>query len=335
MVHSSINLPTSSAVPRRGSIMGTRRSGSRPTSNTSESQLAATISSGHLARQRPRKYARVDGGRLLSTAVSASASVDEAGEVEPVGRGAWPGACRGTAGPWRAGGRRPMRARGVRRTPRAGAAWPPSRRGGPPSPGSRSSPVRTSSHMRSTSAPTSSPTHARPRSRSYLRARSTSCPLDVDGPQATPVLQADGALHGRVVAHVTDGGDRVGQHQVGAEHVVLDHGQHDGGGAHLQERGRLGHVGVADDDVEAAVLGGVAVRLVTRVDDGPLQRRLEADLLLEEVGPLADLVTARRCVPSPGSSTPTLPAPQMIWRVTKWGVIWLTMRPNGVSRAMR
>ena len=33
-----------------------------------------------------------------------------------------------------------------------------------------------------------------------------------------------------------------------------------------------------------------------------------------------------------GCSQPTLPAPQKIWRVTKCGVMWLTIRPNGVSR---
>jgi hypothetical protein len=39
----------------------------------------------------------------------------------------------------------------------------------------------------------------------------------------------------------------------------------------------------------SAVLRRVAVRLVARVDDRSLQRRLETDLLLEEVGALADL----------------------------------------------
>src|SRR5262249_57810704 len=53
---------------------------------------------------------------------------------------------------------------------------------------------------------------------------------------------------------------------------------------------RVTGFGVADDDVQPPVLLRVRVRLVTRVDDRPLQRRLEADLLLEEVGPLAELV---------------------------------------------
>ena len=42
---SSINLATWSAVPRSGSIIGTRLSGSRPASNTIESQFAATTTS--------------------------------------------------------------------------------------------------------------------------------------------------------------------------------------------------------------------------------------------------------------------------------------------------
>ena len=37
----------------------------------------------------------------------------------------------------------------------------------------------------------------------------------------------------------------------------------------------------------------------------------------------------------PGCSQPTLPAPQNTWRVTKWGVTWATIRPNGVSRLTR
>ena len=38
---------------------------------------------------------------------------------------------------------------------------------------------------------------------------------------------------------------------------------------------------------------------------------------------------------TPGSSQPTLPAPVKIWRVTKCGVTWAAIRPNGVSRASR
>src|SRR5436190_13880861 len=60
--HSSINLPTCASVPRIGSIIGTRRSGSPPMSKTSESQFAATIESPQRCRHLPRKYALVSGG---------------------------------------------------------------------------------------------------------------------------------------------------------------------------------------------------------------------------------------------------------------------------------
>ena len=94
-------------------------------------------------------------------------------------------------------------------------------------------------------------------------------------------------------------------------------------------------VGVADDHVEAAVLLGVAVGLVAGVDDRALQRGLEPDLLLEEVGPLGELerhvgardARAPRCRPCRRRVK--------IWRVTKCGMIWLTMRPNGTARASR
>ena len=84
-------------------------------------------------------------------------------------------------------------------------------------------------------------------------------------------------------------GTGLAERQVVAEGVVLDHRQHDRGGADLEEGGDLGQVGVADDHVQPAVLLGVAVRLVAGVDDRPLERGLEADLLLEEVGPLGEL----------------------------------------------
>ena len=84
--------------------------------------------------------------------------------------------------------------------------------------------------------------------------------------------------------------DRVAEQPVVAELVVLDHRQHDRRRADLEIGGDLAHVGVADDHVQAAVLLRIAVRLVAGVDDRTLERRLETDLLLEEVGPLAELV---------------------------------------------
>ena len=74
-----------------------------------------------------------------------------------------------------------------------------------------------------------------------------------------------------------------------ARKPVLDHREHQRGRADLEVGRDLGEVGVADDHVQPAVLLGVGVRLVAGVDDRPLERGLEADLDLEEVGPLADL----------------------------------------------
>ena len=58
------------------------------------------------------------------------------------------------------------------------------------------------------------------------------------------------------------------------------------GRAELEQVGDVAVVGVADDDVQPAVEVGDRVRLVAGVDDRPLQRRLQPDLDLEEVGAL-------------------------------------------------
>ena len=91
-------------------------------------------------------------------------------------------------------------------------------------------------------------------------------------------------------------------------------------------------VGVADDDVQPAVLLRVGVRLVAGVDDRALERRLEADLDLEVVGPLAELEPVRRARPGrcrPGP-TPRRPAAR---RRTASGAARSTA--NGVSRRIR
>ena len=80
--------------------------------------------------------------------------------------------------------------------------------------------------------------------------------------------------------------DRADDREVLVDEVVLDHREHDRGGADLEERRDLAQVRVADDHVQAPVLLRVGVRLVARVDDRALQRGLEPDLLLEEVGAL-------------------------------------------------
>jgi hypothetical protein len=92
---------------------------------------------------------------------------------------------------------------------------------------------------------------------------------------------------------------------VGAQPAVLDHGQHQRRGAHLEVGRDLREVGVADDHVQPPVLVRVGVRLVAGVDDRPLQRGLEPHLDLEEVGPLADL----EAVLAPVLPMPTRPRP--------------------------
>jgi hypothetical protein len=63
------------AVPRVGSSIGTRWSVSRPMSKMIASQPAAAICEAYLARQRPRKNARVSsGGSLVARMISCSAT---------------------------------------------------------------------------------------------------------------------------------------------------------------------------------------------------------------------------------------------------------------------
>ena len=101
------------------------------------------------------------------------------------------------------------------------------------------------------------------------------------------------------------------------------------GGPDLQEGRDLAQVGVADDHVQPPVLLGVGVRLVARVDDRALERGLQADLGLEEVRALRELVAIARFRSSHAASAPSLPAPQKIWRRTKNGVRSRTRLANG------
>jgi hypothetical protein len=71
---------------------------------------------------------------------------------------------------------------------------------------------------------------------------------------------------------------------------VLDHLEDDRRRPELEERRDLAQVRVADDHVQPPVLLGIGVRLVARVDDRALQRRLEPDLGLEEVRALRELI---------------------------------------------
>jgi hypothetical protein len=118
-------------------------------------------------------------------------------------------------------------------------------------------------------------------------------PQQLDGGQPGAVAQLDGLAAGRVVADPVQGVHRTVDGEVLADGPVLDHRQDQRRGAELEQVRDIAVVRVADDDVEPAVQVGHGVRLVTGVDDRPLQGGLEADLDLEEVAALADLEPGR------------------------------------------
>ena len=76
--------------------------------------------------------------------------------------------------------------------------------------------------------------------------------------------------------------------------TILDGGEYQRCRAELHKHLDFGQIGVADDHMQAAILGRVSMRLVPRVDDRPLQRRFEANLFFEEVGTLGELEVDRR-----------------------------------------
>ena len=83
--------------------------------------------------------------------------------------------------------------------------------------------------------------------------------------------------------------------------------------------------------MQPAVLVRVGVRFVAGVDDRPLERGLETDLDLEEVGPLAELEAVLAAVlpdADPACADDDLPE-------TKNGVRCRTMSAKGVARAIR
>ncbi len=115
-------------------------------------------------------------------------------------------------------------------------------------------------------------------------------PLDLERGGLAAVGEVDQQLETRVVADPVHRADRLGQAQLVEPHPLLDHVEDERRGAHLEQGRVLAHVRVADDHVQAAVLVGVGVRLVAGVDDAPFERGLQADLDLDVVGALRDLV---------------------------------------------
>ena len=114
-------------------------------------------------------------------------------------------------------------------------------------------------------------------------------PLNLDRRGPPSVSQLEGGRKAYIPTDRLHGPHRIDHGQGGVEHVVLHHGQHQGGGPNLQKSRHLAHVGVPDDHVESPVPQRVSVRLVACVHYGPLQGGLKSHLLLEEVRPLADL----------------------------------------------
>ena len=84
-------------------------------------------------------------------------------------------------------------------------------------------------------------------------------------------LDKDDAQHlNAVVAEdLPDREDGLGQLVVAQRCPGLDHPQHQVRGTETHQLGGLGHVRIADDHVESAVLGGVRMGFVPGVDDGP------------------------------------------------------------------
>jgi hypothetical protein len=114
--------------------------------------------------------------------------------------------------------------------------------------------------------------------------------LDLQRADLAAVGQPDRASAGHVVADLADRADRVLQAEVPHDDAGFDHPQHEIGRAHLEQRRRFGHVGVADDHVQPPVPLGVRMRLVSGVDDGAAARGGAGDALPDVLRALAQAV---------------------------------------------
>ncbi len=140
------------------------------------------------------------------------------------------------------------------------------------------------------------------------------------------------ACESRIVAHRPDRVDRVLQHGGIVERSVLDGVEHERGGAELEERLQFAPVGIADDDVQSAVLSQASAWGSSRV--------LMIGRFRVVSSPTSSSKKSARWVIWKSTdgrpfSLPTFPEPVKICRVTKNAVSWCTMSPNGIIREMR
>ena len=96
-------------------------------------------------------------------------------------------------------------------------------------------------------------------------------------------------LKRQVARHLLVSVQRHGQRQIVLDELVLDHVQHQLRHADLEIGRNLGHIRVAQNDVQAAESVRIGVRLVARVKQRALVGGLEADQRLEKVRALRKL----------------------------------------------
>ena len=112
--------------------------------------------------------------------------------------------------------------------------------------------------------------------------------LDLDRRHLLPRAGPDRGGPAQVMADVADGADRILQLVVPDRHTGFDHAQHQVRGPIAQQRRRLRHVGITDDDVQPAVQSRIGMGLVAGVDDGPGSGRRRGNTLPHVIGALGE-----------------------------------------------
>jgi len=105
--------------------------------------------------------------------------------------------------------------------------------------------------------------------------------------------QLERFLHIQIAGHLFEHANRFVQlhrRQLGSR---LKKFQHDIQGAHLQIGGDLRHIGIAYNDMETPKLRMLGMRLIARIDDRPLDHRIEIEQAFEKIGALRNLIFRR------------------------------------------